>query len=297
MTWRARTGWMLSALATLAWIPNAAGNQVGASQATPAHVEQPYPFGYFVGDVVSQRIALDAPVAGFVPADLPGGVRVSAWFERRASRIERRDGRRWLVVEFQIVNARPEVAEARLPAWELDSRDGRQALAIPATTLRVAPLLVHDRFRPLQVGDLRPDQAPPTVPTSGLQRQLVLWSVAGVLILGAWLAWLLWRNWWAAQTQPFARAARALRGLDEASPQAWATLHRAFDATAHRVVQLDSLAVLFARAPYLAPLRPNIERFFRQSAARFYGAGEPDETVSVQALCRALRRAEKRREA
>jgi mxaA protein len=81
---------------------------------------------------------------------------------------------------------------------------------------------------------------------------------------------------------------------DDRAPQSWQSLHRAFDQTAGRVVQLQSLAVLFTRAPHLAPLRASIEAFFTQSSERFFGGSPPTQPISPHSLCRDLRRLEKR---
>ena len=105
-----------------------------------------------------------------------------------------------------------------------------------------------------------------------------------------------WRNWQAASRQPFAKALREMRGIDEQSPQAWVALHRAFDATAGRVVQLETLPSIFERAPRFEPQRSAIEAFFTQSSARFFETGPAASPVSVRALCAELRRIEKRHE-
>jgi mxaA protein len=96
--------------------------------------------------------------------------------------------------------------------------------------------------------------------------------------------------------QPFARALREMRRMDETTPEAWQALHRAFDRTAGRVTQTETLPTLFQRAPQLQPLRREIERFFAQSSERFFGAGLSNEPLSVRALCGELRRIEKQHE-
>ncbi len=114
-----------------------------------------------------------------------------------------------------------------------------------------------------------------------------------VATLLAWLAWIAWRNWRAATGQPFATAAREMRNEGDSSPAAWQALHRAFDRTAGRVVQAASLPGLFITARHLEPLRPQIERFFAQSAQWFFGGGLPERLVSVHELCDRLRRVER----
>ena len=112
--------------------------------------------------------------------------------------------------------------------------------------------------------------------------------------MGAWLAWLMWRNWRDTLDRPFARAQRELGRLDETAPEAWQALHRAFDQTAGRVLQIETLPTLFERAPHLQPQRTAIERFFAQSNQRFFGAGLSSDVLSVRSLCHELRRIERR---
>jgi mxaA protein len=247
---------------------------------TTAVVEQPRPFGHVVGDIVTQRVLVD-----FEPASMPRTERVSVWFERRDARLETDvEGRRWLEVRYQIVNAPQSLTTVTVPAWQIDSR-----LSVPAWPLSVGPLTERE-------AGLRPDRAAPAIATGPLERRAYTWSGALVITLAMWLAWWLHRNRRASASLPFARALRELRSLEDAAPQSWQALHRAFDATAGRVVQAESLGTLFRRAPWLAALRSEIERFFAQSGERFFGGRVAGDPVSVRALCLGLRRLEKRYE-
>jgi mxaA protein len=274
-----------------------------------AVVEQPRPFGYVVGDLLTQRVLLQADGRPVEAAQLPAPGRVGIWFDRRSARVEPRpDGRQWLSIEYQVINAPPSLRTIRVPAWDLKTKS-------PAPTLRVAewPISVGPLTRagadtapaetPSSGGEavaaasairLRPDRAPPFVPTASIRRNLVLASSGLAVTLMGWLAWLLWRNYEESARLPFARALREIRHTDDRTPEAWQALHRAFDQTAGRVVQPQSLSTLFTRAPYLAPLRGSIEAFFAQSSERFFGGGSPSQPMSTQALCRDLSRLEKR---
>jgi mxaA protein len=284
-------------LVHLACIATLAMSMAAVGAARSGFVEQPRPFGHVIGDVVTQRVLLHADGREFEPAELPGQQRLGAWFERRAARVESSpDGRRWLVVNYQIINAPQTLTNVSLPAWELRSASGERSLFIEAWPLSVAPLTPRTALESGGLTELRPDRAAPVIATAPMRRQAWFWSIAFGVTLIAWLAWAVWRNWRASSHQPFARALREIRRVDENSPQAWQALHRAFDATAVRVVQAETLSLLFHRAPHLQPLRTMIERFFAQSAERFFGAGLAAEPISVRALCSDLRRIEKRRE-
>jgi mxaA protein len=165
-----------------------------------------------------------------------------------------------------------------LPAWKLVSKTSAVELRVPEWSITVAPLTPRQPVARAGLGDLRPDRRAVPIDVAPIQSGFATWIGALLTCVAAWVAWWAWRNWQASSAQPFARALREIRGVDEGSPQAWHALHRAFDGTAGRVVQPDALSVLFERAPHFEPQRPAIEQFFAQSSERFFGAasiGDP----------------------
>jgi mxaA protein len=272
----------------------AGGNSAQGANAT---VQQPRPFGYVVGDLLTQRVLLQLEARGFEPATLPGAARLGVWLERRAPRIEATpDGRRWLAVDYQVINAPQALTTVSLPAWELKPKSGAATLRIGAWPISVSPLTPRQVFAKGGLEELRPDRPAPIIATEPTRRQIASWSGALMATLVAWFGWFLWRNWRARSILPFARALREIRQVDDTAPAAWLALHRAFDRTAGRVMQTATLATLFQRAPHFAPLRPWIEQFFNQSAELFFGTGLPASPLSVSKLCSELRRVEKRHE-
>ena len=257
--------------------------------AAPATVVQPRPFGYVIGDVVTQRILLPS---NFEPAELTTPQRVSLWLERRASRIESTpDGQRWLSVDYQVTNAPQTIAPVNVPAWTLVSKEGAK-LDVAASSMNVGAL-VAESSRP-SIEQLRPDRTAPVIPTASTQTRLRFAAFALAITLTSWFAWTRWRDWRERANLPFAQALHELQHLSDVAPQAWQTLHRAFDCTAGRVVQLESLSTLFERAPHFRPLHAEIERFFTESCERFFGSGAAEASISARALCRKLRRLEQR---
>lgn len=252
-----------------------------------AVVEQPRSYGYVVGDVATQRVLLEERA----PDPLPAAGPLGNWVERRASRIERdARGRRWLAVDYQIMNAPQALTLVTLPAWKLAD------LAIPEWQISVAPLTPEQPFAKGGLGGLRPDRAAPTIDIAPMRRWMMIWLSAALVLMLWWAGWWAWRNWQATSRQPFAKALREIRGVDEHSPQAWLALHRAFDATAGRVVQTETLPLLFERVPSFQAQRSAIEEFYEQSSARFFDPGATATPVSARALCIELRRIEKRHE-
>jgi mxaA protein len=264
--------------------------QGARAQQGDAIVEQPRPFGYTVGDIVTQRVQLPE---GFTLSSLPEAARASAWLERRPARFERgSDGRRWLAVDYQVVNAPRALVTVTVPPWQLAGPAGTPALHIAATAISVAPLTAPPADG--QALPLRPDRPAPAIATGEIERRLWLWASALAATLATWLAYAGWNAWRASRTLPFARAMRALSGQDHAPLAAHVALHQAFDRTAGRVVHAGTLPALFERAPHLQALQPQIERFYAQSAALFFGGELPADAVSPPALCRQLRRLERR---
>lgn len=268
-----------------------------AALAIEAIVEQPRSFGYVIGDLVTQRVLLQANGRTFEPELWKNTERVSVWFERRPPSIEARDdGSRWLVVTYQLINAPQALTTVRIPTWELASSSTTETLQIPEWPISIGPLTPRAAFGQGDLQELRSDRQTPAIPTNALRRQFLAWLSALLLTSVAWLGWWLWRNRRASESQPFARALRELRLTDDAQPAAWHALHRAFDATAGRVVNRTSLESFFEQAPHFSALRPEIEQFFDCSARRFFATEPETESVSIRALCMRLRRLERRHE-
>jgi mxaA protein len=257
-----------------------------------AVVEQPRPFGYVLGDTLAQRVYL-APE--FEPEVLPPLERAGLWFARRAATLKQGDdGRRWLILDYQLVNAPQALMTVNLPAVTLKSKAGK-VLTVSTWPISVGPLTPQHAFAKGALQELRPDHPAPKVPTSTLQRQLQLWLTASAVTVAAWIAWWVIRSIRASANQPFARALREVRQAGDGSPEAWLALHRAFDRTAGRALQTSTLPALFKQAPHFAAERPAIEQFYEQSNLRFFG-GAPSRAVELRALAATLRRLEKQHE-
>lgn len=294
-------------------LPRTCGAQGAAPAAVAAAaaptIDQPRPFGYVLGDTLTQRVLL---ARDFQPEALPPLERASLWFARRASTIQRADdAHRWLVMEYQLVNAPQALMTVNLPEVTLKSKAGN-ALIVPVWPISVGPLTPHAVFAKGGLQELRPDHPAPLLPTSALQRQFQMWLTAFGVTVAAWLVWWLVRSVRAAANQPFARALREIRQTGDDSPDAWLAIHRAFDRTAGRALQTSTLPALFKRAPHFESQRTPIEQFYTQSNLRFFGGatvgaqtagtgtathrGAPAQPVALRTLATTLRRLEKQHE-
>ncbi|MGC4080040.1 MAG: calcium incorporation protein MxaA [Rubrivivax sp.] len=256
-------------------------------------VEQPRSFGHLLGDVLTQRVRLP-DWRGVDTAALPLD-RVGLYLERRAVRVEDdAGGRRWLLIEYQVVNSPRALATTSLPALTLATAAG--PLQVPAWPLSLGPLTPRATFDQGALQALQPDRPALPAPDDGPRRRLM----GALAVLAALL--LAWGGWWAARNGresrrlPFARAWRELRRTDGNGAEAWRLLHRALNTSAGRVVHGRSLPRLLAEAPHLQPLAPQLEAFFRHSEQRFFAAaaGGSAPAPSLLELARALRDLERR---
>jgi mxaA protein len=269
-----------------------------AAAAVLATVEQPRAFGYVLGDVLTQRVLLQAGGSDVGAVTPPSVGRTGIWLERRPATFETdADGRHWMVIGYQVVNAPQTLTKIALPALTLTSANGAQ-LQVAEWPASVAPLTPPAAFADGDLQPMRPDRAAPLLPTAGLRRQIA-WSLGLLLVtLLAWAGWWWWRNQRESDRLPFARAWRQMRRLEGAqaagSKDAWFCMHQALNETAGQVVHGGSLSGLFARAPYLRPLRAQLEHFYQVSAERFFKPVPAAAEFPLQTLCRALYRAERR---
>ncbi|NMM29185.1 MAG: calcium incorporation protein MxaA [Glaciimonas sp.] len=283
------------------WILGHAPMAVAAEPAINVPVvEQPRSFGHVLGDVLTQRILLDNGDRQFAPAALPAADRVGLWFERRTPRIDiDAEGRRWLVFDYQIINAPRALTAVSLPSLTLASKSG-VSLKVEAWPLSVGPLTPELVFAKGDLQTMRPDRPATEVPTVPILWQIKACLVGLALTLTAWLGWVLWRNWRDSLRRPFARTWQQLKRLESADSdsgaEAWISMHRALNDTAGGAVHAGSLHRLFAQAPQLKPLQSELEHFYLQSSDRFFARSPSTTTFPLMDLCRALRRIEKQTE-
>src|ERR1700722_2754697 len=236
-------------------------------------VQEPRAYGYLLGDVRTQRILLptgDNDVGSVAP---PSIGRSGAWLERRPARYETdADGRRWMAIDYQLGNGAPTLTRISLPALRLTTASGA-TLQVAEWPISIGPMTSADAFDAGDLQLMQPDRQAPLVPAAPLRRQASVALGLLLLVLLSWLGWWLWRNWRESARLPFARAWRQMRRLDGpgvgTSADAWLCRHPPFNEAAGHFVHAGSLPSLFARAPYLQPLRAQLEQFYQQSTERF----------------------------
>jgi len=275
----------------------AAPAQAASPGASALSVEQPRSFGHVIGDVLTQRVLLDDGEQRLEPTALPSADRVGLWFERRAPRIEAdNQGRRWLVIDYQLVNAPRGLVAVTLPGLTLATRSGT-SLKLEPWPVSIGPLTPDSVFAQGELQTMQADRPAAELPTAAVRTRFIACLAALAVVCVSWLAWVFWRNWRDSVRLPFARAWHQMRRLERAgadgSAEAWLAMHRALNSAAGRVVHAGSLQRLFSQAPQLEPLRPQLEDFYLRSGERFFAREPSAAPFPLMALCRELRRIEK----
>ncbi len=259
-----------------------------------AIVAQPRAFGYVLGDLLTQRIELQIDGRAFTPDSLPPVQKSGNWLTRREVHVESSaDGRHWLRIVYQLINAPQQLMTISLPALRLTGTERSGVLTVPEWPVSIAPLTPREVFQQGALQALRPDRIVPAPDPAAPLHRLQYWSLALAALMLVWLAFEAASFLRRDQQRPFAEAARCIRLHGEDSPAAWLALHQAFDRVAGRSVQLQNLEMLFAAAGYLQPQRAAIARFYNASNARFFAGTDP-QPIGLRELCALLRQMEKR---
>lgn len=218
-----------------------------------ARIDAPRGFGHTIGDVMTERVLLAAAGHDVGDVEPPASGRIDLWLERRPARIENdRDGRRWLVLDYQIVNAPRSLTQIALPALSLRGSGG-DMLQVRAWPVSVGPIVSDTavapakaaavRTQPVQIeaggrdGEssavrieaggqedessavsdavlaMQPDRGAPPIPLKPIVRRIGYALACLLVTLGSWLTWWVWRNRRDAAQLPFARGWRQLRAL------------------------------------------------------------------------------------
>ena len=266
---------------------------------TPALVQQPRAYGYTIGDLLQQRIALGTIAVPFVPAELPriGRIGSSLWRRRVAQQVDA-GGQHWLQIEYQLINTPQSLTVWYLPKLILKSADGSNSITVANAAFSVSPFTPPQPFEEAALPALQPDAPPAPVSLTSIMRRIRLATAALSLVLATWAALLLWRYLQRGRYLPFACAVRDMRALRQA-PEVDALalqrrLHHAFNTTAGAVVRPATLPHLLQQAPHLAIERSAINDFLQKSHAAFFGGQPPSEPSSITALAQRLRRLEQR---
>ena len=283
---------------------------VSSAQNNPAIVNNPErAFGYSIGDVLQQNIALhdgDAVHEGDAAQtlqELPAIQREGRWLTRQQANVS--DDGRWLNIRYQIINSPASVRIITLPALGLETEQGQEINVLP-WSFSIAPLTPAEPAAEASLPVMQADWQP-QAPTS-----LSLWHTIRLLLACLLLTLVLWFVWWFmrgfadARSLPFARAFRIIRqhrgGDASEATSNWLALHRAFDQLGGRNIGQDSIETLVKNTHWLTPFESDIQAFYKTSSMRFFANDpsvnlsddETDESFGLAELSRQLYVAEKK---
>lgn len=287
------------------------GNE-SALAALPSRVAERN-FGFVIGDLLVQRIALPEGAAQPDISALTEASRISTWLERQGAVFTTSDnGNTELTVRYQIVNSPQSIVHAALPELLLSTGDtesadslqsGESQWMVQAWPFTLGPLTpnggpVDDRAEGVSEASasiaLRADHRLPPLDTGTPARNTRLALLLLAITLLLWLGWHLWRRHRDTVRLPFARAVHTLgreagkQSSRDDAHSAWQILHRAFNDSAGQVISKVDLASLYESRPWLQPLDSRIRAFFDASAARHYELPPRDEPFPITELAREL---------
>lgn len=263
----------------LAWLLLAPAGLLAAEQAPTAQAQAPRAYGYFVGDVVQQRVQLELPGGWALDLQaLPRSRRPGQALELRQALLQGRE----LLLEYQVFAAPAELRLLELPTLQLRLQGpggAEHTLRVEGSPLLVAPLLPAQPSPRTGLGELRPDQPLPLPATQGHAQRLLLYAAAALLLGLLWWQLKYGLPYSRRRQQPFAQAARALRhlgGPPEAQGQAaFRLLHEALNRSAGQVLFAEGLPAFLQQRPAFAPLQAELQEFFRRSEQAFFAGSAP----------------------
>lgn len=254
--------------------------------------------GYVLGDFLDQQIRIALPRgARLDEASLPAIGPVNHWLELRERRLHRSGGDYQLQLRYQVFAAVEEPLQLAVPgfALRLSGESALPKLQVPPQPFYLSPVLpaTLDEKQRQPRASLAPLQESTRLPTWGLAL-----SLGAGLLLALYLAWLYDRLPWVWRgAGPFARLLRRWRGGGDGEYAALLReVQHGFNACAGETLYADNLPLLFARAPYLLPLREDIEALLAHARGVFYEGREAQAewpATRVLALCRRLRERER----
>jgi len=242
--------------------------------------------GYLLGDLIDERVDVDLPNGIEIEAgSLPPPGRVAPWMEVRSAKLEgkRSDGTQTINVTYQIFGEVEQAMRVPLPGFKFRVRGaaGARTVEVPPQSFLLSPALpssLADEDR-----ELRPSPSPSLLPL----RHWLVGAAASLALVLACVVYLLWRYdrlpFLERTPGPLSRMWRRWRGKsrrdlsDDERDALLRDMHGAFNRSAGETLYPSTLALLFERAPHLAPLREEIEGLFGASWSRFYG---PSRTIA-----------------
>lgn len=255
----------------------------------------PRPYGYVIGELVTQTISVDVQYDYKLRVDfLPNPGPLSDWLELKNIAIsEQTEGainRYRIAVTYQLFKATKKSVDETIAGLRLRFSNGRHEVKATAPDWRFSysPLIPAD-IQDAEV-QIRPEFKPKPIPLDGPIGTLAL-LLTGVSVLSIYLAWQHgFLPFSAKRYGPFGNACRELKRLRK-MPRDMATyqtglriVHRAINESAGNTVFGERIDQLYRVNPAFVELREQLERFFKISQDVFFANAMSNKTHSLQWL-------------
>lgn len=276
------------------------GFALSSAQAAKVYIEEPRPFGHFIGDVVTRHVTVELEPGEdrVLPASLPRKGPVAYWLELRDITVDNKTaegGRLSMRLEYQGFYSALQPKVLEIPGFKLRVRSvgGEQSdLMVPAVKVMFSPLReIVPEEKPDDPADaLRPDASA----TPLRERPHRLATLIAAVALGV-LSLLLAHRYsvfpfGARRGRPFTRAAREFgRAMvvddvdDDRYRELLLVMHRAIDEAAGRRVLPTDLNEIASSNAAIDEHRDRVEGFFNASKDAFFSGRTSDARESLPA--------------
>lgn len=195
-----------------------------SSLSEPIHsfqVQTPRPFGYVIGDKITQRILVEVRKdVELQYSSLPAKGTINRWLNLNKVKINKQksndDWHYQIDLTYQVFYAPLEVKMLDLPAFTLQFKQFGNTVKqnVPVWHFTSAPLRELAIRKDNGIEYMRPDQTAPLIDNSAVTTRLMIFSVIACLIAG-YLAWLYGLLSFLPKYQIFKKPTRQLAKLTE----------------------------------------------------------------------------------
>lgn len=270
------------------------------ARAAKVYINEPRPFGHFIGDIVTRHIVveLEPGEVAVDPASIPRKGPVAYWLDLRDVSVDDKTdngGRLSLGLEYQGFYSALQPKILEIPGFKLRVRSvggSARNVSVPPARVMFSPLreIVPETKPDNPADEMRPDASAAALPERAYRIKALLAAVA-VCLAGLLLAHRYsvfpFRT---RRGRPFTRAARQI-GWDIAEEdidddryrELLLVIHRAIDETAGRRVlptDLNEIATNFAA---IDENRDHVEDFFNVSKVAFFSGRTSDAREKLPA--------------
>lgn len=264
----------------------------------------PRAYGYVIGDILDQRVALTKDGVTVDLLQTPIEQRVGPWVQRLTAEITLDEqGESWLDMRYQIVNSPFEPQELALPSLALPTTSG-DTFNVVAQSFSLMPLTLERTAESNNLPFMHPDYVPAFASDIAARQRLRFAIFALCVTALVWLGWWLWQRQQDKTTLPFSIAMHLLSGLRKNkqisvndNKEAWSAVHEALNTLAGQTLSSRTAVAQLKHHDWLKPHSADIESFYKISDQRFFKPDSPPAPFELYEFCKKICKVEKRNSA